>query len=155
MRAVVQRCASGSVRVRASGVTRDIARGAVVLVGIAADDDDDDVEFIVRKVFNTKLFDDVDGDKSWARSIVAIEGDVLFISQFTLHAELKGNKPSYHRAMGPTAARELYERFLTRARSEYKDKVGKIEDGEFGAMMDVHIVNDGPVTIVLDSKNRN
>jgi D-tyrosyl-tRNA(Tyr) deacylase len=113
------------------------------------------VEFIVRKVFNTKLFDDVDGDKSWARSIVAIEGDVLFISQFTLHAELKGNKPSYHRAMGPTAARELYERFLTRARSEYKDKVGKIEDGEFGAMMDVHIVNDGPVTIVLDSKNRN
>lgn len=153
MRAVVQRCSSGSVTVRASGATREIARGAVVLVGIEGNDDDDDVEFILRKVFNTKLFDD--GEKSWARSIVTIEGDVLFISQFTLHAELKGNKPSYHRAMGPTAARELYERFLTRARSEYKDKVGKIEDGEFGAMMDVHIVNDGPVTIVLDSKNRN
>lgn len=152
MRAVIQRCVEGAVTITETAETRTIGRGAVVLVGIAVDDTEEDAEFILRKVFNTKLWNNGD-DKAWASSISDGDLDVLFVSQFTLHAELKGNKPSFHRALPPAAARHAYEKLLNRARTEYK-RGGKIEDGQFGAMMEVRIVNDGPVTIVLDSRNR-
>lgn len=155
MRAVIQKCVRGSVTVTtpSSSVTRSIGRGAVVLVGIGHDDDAQDVEYVLRKTFNTKLWSSgEDGSKAWSRSIRDENLDVLFVSQFTLHAELKGNKPSFHRALPPSSAKAMYEAFLQKAREEYG---GVIEDGEFGAMMEVNIVNDGPVTIIVDSKNRN
>jgi D-tyrosyl-tRNA(Tyr) deacylase len=157
MRAVIQRVVSGGVTIAHTEVRRDIGRGAVVLVGVGADDGDDDIEYVVRKVFNTKLWERKDDDESrkpWSASVVDLGLDVLFVSQFTLHAELKGNKPSYHRASPPRLAKPMYEKFLRRAREEYSSRAGKIEDGEFGAMMEVHVVNDGPVTIIVDSKNR-
>ena len=156
MRAVIQKCVRGSVTVTtpSSSVTRSIGRGAVVLVGIGHDDDAQDVEYVLRKTFNTKLWSSSseDGSKAWSRSIRDENLDVLFVSQFTLHAELKGNKPSFHRALPPSSAKAMYESFLRKAREEYG---GVIEDGEFGATMEVNIVNDGPVTIIVDSKNRN
>ena len=159
MRAVIQKCVRGSVTVTPSSssgssasVTRSIGRGAVVLVGIGHDDDEQDVEYVLRKTFNTKLWSSEDGSKAWSRSIKDENLDILFVSQFTLHAELKGNKPSFHRALPPSSAKAMYESFLQKARNEYG---GVIEDGEFGAMMEVNIVNDGPVTIIVDSKNRN
>ncbi len=155
MRAVIQRVVSGGVTIARTKVRRDIDRGAVVLVGIGADDDDEDIDYVVRKVFNTKLWErDDETRKPWSASIADLGLDVLFVSQFTLHAELKGNKPSYHRAAPPLVAKPMYEKFVSRARDEYGARAGKIEDGEFGAMMEVHVVNDGPVTIIVDSKNR-
>lgn len=159
MRAVIQRVVSGGVTIAHTKVRRDIDRGAVVLVGVGADDGDDDIEYVVRKVFNTKLWErrDEDDEKSrkpWSASVVDLGLDVLFVSQFTLHAELKGNKPSYHRASPPQLAKPMYEKFLRRAREEYSSRAGKIEDGEFGAMMEVRVANDGPVTIIVDSKSR-
>jgi len=157
MRAVVQRVARGGVTVDGEDAARTIGRGLVVLVGIGVDDDDGDIEYIARKVYNTKLWPSADGAKQWARSAKECEYDVLFISQFTLHAELKGNKPSYHRAASPTTAEPLYDKFIEHVRSNYVsagEGKGKIECGKFGAMMDVDIHNDGPVTLILDSKNK-
>ena len=157
MRAVVQRVARGGVTVDGEDSARTIGRGLVVLVGIGVDDDDGDMEYIARKVFNTKLWPSEDGSKQWARSAKDCDFDVLFISQFTLHAELKGNKPSYHRAASPTTAEPLYDAFIEHTRANYLAAAGKgkIECGEFGAMMEVDIQNDGPVTLILDSKSKN
>jgi len=162
MRAVVQRVSRASVTMRARDedegeneppVTRVTGRGLVVLVCVEASDDDDDMAYIARKVFNTKLWPDASG-KPWCASAREREFDVLFVSQFTLCAELKGNKPSFHRSAAPERAKTSYDSFLAHARAEYAS-AGNIESGDFGAMMDVDIQNDGPVTLILDSKNRN
>ena len=149
MRAVIQRVTSASVTV--GGVTiSSIGRGLCVLVGIAREDTEKDAEQLCRKVLGMKLWDDAAGSKPWQRSVVTAGYEVLFVSQFTLHAAThKGHRPDFSRAMGPAEAKPFYDAFLGRARDAYRPEA--IKDGEFGASMLVDIANDGPVTITLDT----
>jgi D-tyrosyl-tRNA(Tyr) deacylase len=108
------------------------------------------VEFIVKKILNMKLFDSP--DKPWKLSVMDMQLDILCVSQFTLFANIKkGTKPDFSHAMKAQGSRELYEQFLAKMRDSYQPD--KIKDGEFGAMMQVEIINDGPVTIIIDSPN--
>jgi D-tyrosyl-tRNA(Tyr) deacylase len=148
MRAVVQRVSSADVRV-GERVTGAIDSGAVVLVGIAHDDSDAEVRWLADKVANLRIFNDEHGKMN--RSLLEISGEALVVSQFTLYGDArKGRRPSFvHAAQGPHAEK-LYEDVVTALRA-----LGiKCSTGEFGAMMDVSLVNDGPVTILLDS-NKN
>jgi D-tyrosyl-tRNA(Tyr) deacylase len=148
MRAVVQRVSSADVRV-GERVTGAIDSGAVVLVGIAHDDSDAEVRWLAEKVANLRIFNDELGKMN--RSLLDISGEALVVSQFTLYGDArKGRRPSFvHAAQGPHAEK-LYEDVVTALRA-----LGiKCSTGEFGAMMDVSLVNDGPVTILLDS-NKN
>lgn len=149
MRAVIQRCLSASVEVE-SEVVSSIGQGLVVLVGIAADDNEADMEYIARKCVDMRVFSDAESGKPWDKSCGDLNLPILFVSQFTLMGYLKGNRPDFHRAMAPTAARTAYEAFLAMARTKHS----QVFDGRFGAMMKVNIVNDGPFTITLDSKDR-
>ncbi|XP_065845053.1 D-aminoacyl-tRNA deacylase 1-like isoform X2 [Oscarella lobularis] len=137
MRAVVQRVTKASVE----------GKGLCVLVGISRNDTAQDVEYIVRKVLNLRVFDN--GDKRWSKSVTECGYEVLCVSQFTLQAVLKGNKPDFHLAMGSEESKPFYEEFLAKMRKSYEAE--KIKDGAFGAYMQVHIQNDGPVTIELES----
>ncbi|KAI0345090.1 hypothetical protein BDW22DRAFT_1426789 [Trametopsis cervina] len=149
MRAVVQRVASASVTVDGD-VISSIGRGLMVLVGIGTDDTPSDITIIANKILSLKVFSDDDG-AMWKRSVKDIEGDVLCVSQFTLFANTsKGNKPDFHRAMSTEASKQMYSAFLDRIRSSYKPD--KIQDGRFGAMMNVSLTNEGPVTFTLDSR---
>ena len=146
MRLVLQRALSGSVEVDGEVVGK-IGKGLVVLCGISEDDDDAAADWACRKLLNTRLWESDDG-KAWARSVGQAKLGVLLISQFTLHAQLKGNKPDFHRALGPDKARPFWESFVARVK---KAHAGPVETGIFGAKMAVSLVNDGPVTIILDS----
>lgn len=149
MRAVIQRVSSASVKV-AGRVTGAIDRGLLVLVGIAGDDTAGDIAWLAGKIANQKLFPDESGRMNL--SVAEAGGGVLVVSQFTLLASTrKGTKPSWHRAAGPEAAVPLYRAFL-RAMEAILGR--PVAEGEFGAMMDVGLVNDGPVTLVLDSRLR-
>lgn len=106
-------------------------------------------EWCARKLLGVRLFDSADGSKPWARSVAQANLDVLLISQFTLFATLKGNKPDFHRAMGPTTAKPFWEAFVQRVRKAHTS--GKVAEGTFGAKMAVRLCNDGPVTIELES----
>ncbi|KAK8776056.1 hypothetical protein V5799_030598 [Amblyomma americanum] len=123
-------------------------RGLCVLVGIHRDDTEDDIDYIVRKVLNLKLFDD-DGGKRWKQSTRDLQFEVLCVSQFTLYGTLKGNKPDFHLAMEGDRSKQFYERFLHKIRAEYREDL--VKDGEFGALMKVDIQNDGPVTLEIES----
>jgi len=149
MRAVVQRVKSASVTIE-NRVVGTIDRGLVVLLGIEMADTLDDLEWLAGKLTNQRLFSGDDGP--WTRSVIDIEGGILLVSQFTLHASTrKGTKPSWHRAAKPEQAIPLYEAMA----SKLRDLVGRpIATGQFGAMMDVALVNDGPVTLLIDSKTR-
>ncbi|KJH51494.1 D-tyrosyl-tRNA(Tyr) deacylase [Dictyocaulus viviparus] len=158
MRAVVQRVVRASVNV-AEEVVGSIGRGICVLVGISRDDNDDDIEYIVRKILNVRLFEA--DNKRWEKSVKDEQLEVLCVSQFTLHAYLKsnqyyhfyGNKLDFHNSMSPQDASVFYGRFMDKLRDSYLSE--KVKDGRFASMMNVEIVNDGPVTIILDSKIRN
>jgi len=149
MRIVVQRVRSSSVTI--SGEIRSaIGRGLLVLVGIEEADTPEDVSWLAAKVVNLRLFDDSEG----VMNLSALEtgSEIMIVSQFTLHASTKkGNRPSYIRAARPEKAIPLYEDFIARTEELLGRSVGK---GVFGAMMDIGLVNDGPVTIIIDSKNR-
>jgi D-tyrosyl-tRNA(Tyr) deacylase len=147
MRAVLQRVTSASVQIGEEPPTA-IERGLVVLLGVEAADTMEDVEWLATKVGGLRLFPD-DG---WNRSILEISGDILLVSQFTLHASTKkGTKPSWHRAAKPDAAIPLYEATVRRL----TELLGRpVATGRFGAMMKVALVNDGPVTVIIDSKAR-
>jgi D-aminoacyl-tRNA deacylase len=149
MRAVIQRVASASVQV-GSEPGSAIARGLLVLLGIEAADAAEDVEWLAAKIVGLRLFPDDTG--GWNRSVQEIEGGILLVSQFTLHASTKrGTKPSWHRAAKPEAAIPLYEAMIRR----FTELLGRaIATGQFGAMMQVALVNDGPVTVIIDSKAR-
>jgi D-tyrosyl-tRNA(Tyr) deacylase len=127
-----------------------IAGGLLVLVGVAADDMDDDIAWLAGKIVQQKLFADETGRMNL--SIMETGGSVLLVSQFTLLASTrKGKKPSWHRAAGPEAAMPLYETFVRKM----EELLGRpVATGQFGAMMEVALVNDGPVTLVLDSRLR-
>ena len=149
MRAVIQRVLQASVSVEGT-VTGAIDRGLLVLVGVAADDTDDDIAWLAGKIAGQKLFPDESGRMNL--SVTDIAGGVLVVSQFTLLASTrKGTKPSWHRAAAPDAAVPHYEEFV---RAMEKATGCPVATGTFGAMMEVSLVNDGPVTLVLDSRLR-
>ncbi|XP_025103869.1 D-aminoacyl-tRNA deacylase-like [Pomacea canaliculata] len=146
MKAIIQRVMQAKVTV-GDEVVSSIGRGLCVLIGISRYDTPKEAEYIVRKILNFRLFDDDQG-KRWAKSVQDKNFEVLCISQFTLCFTMKGNKPDYHEAMGPEQSQEFYNNILDQLRAAYKPE--KIKDGQFGAYMQVHIQNDGPVTIPLE-----
>ncbi|PKP47275.1 MAG: D-tyrosyl-tRNA(Tyr) deacylase [Bacteroidetes bacterium HGW-Bacteroidetes-1] len=149
MRVVIQRVSSTSVHIsdQAKGI---IGKGMLVLLGIEEADTQEDIEWLCGKLARLRIFPDENGVMNL--DIIAAEGDFLVVSQFTLHASTKkGNRPSYIRAARPETAIPLYENFIQKLKSE---SVRDVQTGEFGAMMQVGLVNDGPVTIIIDSKNR-
>ena len=146
MRAVVQRVKRAEVRVDGSLVGR-IEGGLVVLVGISKEDTAEAGQYLAKKVVHLRVFRDSEGRMN--RSVVEGGGDILCVSQFTLYGDCrKGRRPGYDRAAPPEAARELYERFVETLRGFGV----RVETGRFQAMMDVELVNDGPVTLLLDSE---
>ena len=148
MKVVVQRSLDSSVLVN-NRITGSIDKGLVILVGFTDGDTIDDINYIVKKVVGLRIFDDENGVMNL--SIKDINGSILSISQFTLYADTtKGNRPSYINAMKGENAIKLYEEF----NKKLKENDINIQTGIFGAEMDVHIRNDGPVTIILDSKVR-
>ena len=149
MRTVIQRVTSASVSISGE-VKSGIGKGLLVLLGIEDADNSEDIEWLCGKISRLRIFDDKDGVMNL--SVVEAEGDILLISQFTLHASTKkGNRPSYIHAAKPDIAIPLYEKFIAGLEQETGRKVST---GEFGADMMVSLVNDGPVTIIIDSKNR-
>ncbi len=149
MRAVIQRVRYGSVAISEKTVGR-INRGLLVFLGIEDRDGAEDVMWLSRKIVNLRVFDDEEGVMN--RSLKDCEGELLLISQFTLHASTKkGNRPSYIRAAKPTVATPLYQKMV----GQLSCDLGKpIQTGIFGADMKVELLNDGPVTIVMDTKNK-
>ncbi|KZV65919.1 hypothetical protein PENSPDRAFT_744889 [Peniophora sp. CONT] len=149
MRAVVQRVLSASVAVDNETISQ-ISRGLMVLVGIGIDDTTADMDILVKKILTLRVFDDANGNM-WKSSVKDIAGEVLCVSQFTLFANTsKGNKPDFHKAMGSAQSRDMYATFLQKMKDQYSQD--KIQDGKFGAMMNVSLTNEGPVTFTLDSR---
>ncbi|KAM3622937.1 uncharacterized protein V6R79_005059 [Siganus canaliculatus] len=147
MRAIIQRVTTASVTVGEEQVS-SIGRGLCVLLGISTDDTQRDADYIVRKILNLRLFDDENG-RAWSKSVMDRDFEVLCVSQFTLQCILKGNKPDFHTAMPAELSQPFYNSILENLRTTYKPEL--IKDGKFGAYMQVHIQNDGPVTIELNS----
>ncbi len=149
MRTLIQRVTKASVIIN-NKEERKIENGLVVLLGIENEDNSYDIEFLCKKIANLRIFDDENGVMNL--SVKDIEGDIMVVSQFTLHASTKkGNRPSYIIAAKPDVAIPLYIEFIEKMIHE----LGKtIKTGEFGADMQVSLVNDGPVTIWIDSKNK-
>ena len=149
MRVAIQRVSEASVTINYS-ITSSIAKGLLVLVGIEDADTEEDIIWLSNKIVNLRIFDDE--NKIPNISVKDIEGDILVVSQFTLHASTKkGNRPSYIKASKAEIAIPLYEKFVVQLS---KDLDKKVNTGEFGADMKVALINDGPVTIWIDSKNR-
>lgn len=149
MVAVIQRVSESSVTIDGQ-VKGKIGLGLMVLLGIEEADNQEDIDWLSKKIVNLRIFPDDQGVMN--RSVLEAAGDILLISQFTLHASTrKGNRPSYIKAAKPDIAIPLYEQFIKALKSD----LGKIiQTGEFGADMKVHLVNDGPVTIIIDTKNK-
>ncbi|XP_070341621.1 D-aminoacyl-tRNA deacylase 1 isoform X1 [Equus asinus] len=147
MKAVVQRVTRASVTVGGEQISA-IGRGICVLLGISLEDTQKELEHMVRKILNLRVFEDESG-KHWSKSVMDKQYEVLCISQFTLQCVLKGNKPDFHLAMPTEQAEGFYNSFLEQLRKNYRPEL--IKDGKFGAYMQVHIQNDGPVTIELES----
>ena len=149
MRAVIQRVSRASVRI--SGIKKsEIGSGLLVLLGIEDADTETDTDWLVSKIVQLRIFNDSDGVMNL--SVADTGGSIMVISQFTLHAKTKkGNRPSYIKAAHPEKAIPLYNSFIMKI-SELQRK--EVATGEFGAMMQVELVNDGPVTIIIDTKER-
>ncbi|XP_037667317.1 D-aminoacyl-tRNA deacylase 1 isoform X1 [Choloepus didactylus] len=147
MKAVVQRVTRASVTVGGEQISA-IGRGICVLLGISLEDTQKELEHMVRKILNLRVFEDENG-KHWSKSVMDKQYEVLCISQFTLQCVLKGNKPDFHLAMPTDQAEGFYNGFLEQLRKMYRPEL--VKDGKFGAYMQVHIQNDGPVTIELES----
>ncbi len=148
MRAVIQRVTRAKVTVN-NQTTGEIGHGLVVLLGVARDDSEADVEYLVAKITALRIFDDNEGAMN--RSVQELGGGLLIVSQFTLYGDVRrGLRPSWIAAAPPEFAKPLYEHFLKRAR----EAVACVEAGKFGGDMQVELVNDGPVTILLDSRKQ-
>lgn len=149
MRVVIQRVSQASVTIE-NKVNAEIGLGFLILLGIEEEDSQDDIDWLCGKVSRLRIFNDENGVMN--RSLLEVEGDAIVVSQFTLHASTKkGNRPSYIKAAKPETAIPLYEKFVQQLEKELGRKVGT---GEFGADMKVQLINDGPVTILIDSKNK-
>lgn len=148
MRVIIQRVSQASVTIDQK-VKASIGKGFMILVGIGEDDDKNDIEYLVKKIVNLRVFDDSQGVMNL--SIQDIDGEILLISQFTLMATTKkGNRPSYIKAAKPEISIPLYNQLIEAIEGATGKKIGT---GEFGADMKVSLINDGPVTICIDSKN--
>lgn len=149
MRVLIQRVTKASVNIN-EAEERSIGEGLLIFLGIEEADNEDDIDYLIRKIVNLRIFDDENGIMN--KSILDIEGELLLISQFTLHATTKkGNRPSYIRAAKPEIAIPRYVEFI----EQLIHALGKpIKTGEFGADMQVSLINNGPVTIWIDSKNK-
>uniref|UniRef100_A0A8I6X4T6 D-aminoacyl-tRNA deacylase n=2 Tax=Hordeum vulgare subsp. vulgare TaxID=112509 RepID=A0A8I6X4T6_HORVV len=148
MRAVVQRVLSASVEVEGKVVSA-IGPGLLVLVGVHEADTSSDADYICRKVLNMRLFTNEKTGKAWDQSVMQRNFEILLVSQFTLYGILKGNKPDFHVAMPPAKAKPFYASLVEKFQKSYK--ADSVKDGIFGAMMKVSLVNDGPVTMQVDS----
>ena len=149
MKAVIQRVSDARVEINQE-IVGQINHGYLILLGIHEEDDSEDVDWLVRKISQVRLFSDSEGKMNL--DIQEVNGEVLVVSQFTLHAKYKkGNRPSYIKAAHPDHAIPLYEDF----KMKLGQTLGKsVESGEFGAMMQVSLTNDGPVTLIIDTKNK-
>ncbi|WP_421807897.1 D-aminoacyl-tRNA deacylase [Flagellimonas sp.] len=149
MRAVLQRVSKASVTVGGQ-VVSSIGDGLLVLLGIEDADGQEDVEWLAHKMVNLRIFNDANNVMN--RSVVDVDGEIIVVSQFTLHAQTKkGNRPSYIKSAKPEVAIPMYERFVAVLEQKLGKKVGT---GIFGADMKVELLNDGPVTIIIDTKNK-
>ncbi|HPT21847.1 MAG TPA: D-aminoacyl-tRNA deacylase [Bacteroidales bacterium] len=149
MRTVIQRVSRASVAI-GTRIKSKIGNGLLVLVGIEDSDDDSDIEWLCNKIVQLRIFND--NNEVMNLSVQDIDGEILAISQFTLHAKTKkGNRPSYIRAAHPDVAIPLYNKFVSRLSALLGKEVGT---GEFGAMMQIDLINDGPVTIIIDTKQK-
>ena len=150
MIAIIQRVSEASVKIN-NQIKGEIGVGFMVLLGITHTDTQEDVEWLAKKIVGMRIFSDEEGRMNL--DLETVDGNILLISQFTLHASTKkGNRPSFIEAARPEIAIPLYEKMI----AQLENLLGKpIQKGEFGADMKVSLVNDGPVTIILDSKNRN
>ncbi|MDR6302099.1 D-aminoacyl-tRNA deacylase [Mesonia maritima] len=149
MRVIIQRVSKAEVKISAQ-TSGKINKGLLVLIGIEPEDSSEDISYLCRKITTMRIFSDENGAMNL--SLKDIDGEALLISQFTLHANTKkGNRPSFIRAAKPETAIPLYENFIQEFEN-YLEK--KVQTGEFGADMQVSLINDGPVTIFMDSKER-
>lgn len=149
MKAVIQRVSKSSVTIEGERVA-EINSGLLVLLGIINDDTQEDISWLSRKIANLRIFGDENGVMN--KSILETNGDAIVVSQFTLHASTKkGNRPSYIKAAKPDVAIPLYESFV----KQFEQELGReVQTGEFGADMKVELINDGPVTIIIDTKQK-
>ena len=147
MRAIVQRVSRAEVRI-AGRTAGQIGRGYLILLGVGRDDNTADADFLLDRITGLRVFADPAGKMNLA--LESVGGELLVISQFTLYADTRQRRPSFSAAAPPDEARRLYDYFLSRAR----DRGVRVESGEFGAHMEIELVNDGPVTIILDSRER-
>ncbi|XP_044521550.1 D-aminoacyl-tRNA deacylase 1-like [Gracilinanus agilis] len=147
MKAIIQRVSQASITVGKEQIS-SIGRGICVLLGISKEDTHKELEYMVQKILNLWIFEDESG-KHWSKSVMDKQYEVLCVSQFTLHCNLKGNKPDYHMAMPTEQEGTFYKNFLEQLRKAYKPEL--VKDGKFGAYMQVRIQNDGPVTIELET----
>ncbi len=149
MRVVIQRVKQASVSVQGVKIS-EIQKGLLILLGVETQDTQQDIDWLVAKVAKLRIFEDLDGAMNV--SLQDLQADVIVVSQFTLHASTKkGNRPSFIKAARPEVAIPLYQGFIDGLEKQL-DK--KVQTGQFGAMMDVALVNDGPVTITIDTKNK-
>jgi len=149
MRIILQRVKEASVTIEEK-INAQIGQGLLLLIGIEKEDLQEDINWLCKKVLDLRIFSDDEGKMN--RSVRDIEGDIIVVSQFTLHANVKkGTRPSFIKAARPEIAIPLYENFIQTVENSLGKKIGT---GKFGADMKVALINDGPVTIILDSKNR-
>ena len=148
MRAVIQKVKKASVTVEGK-IVGQIEKGLLVLLGVSNEDSEKDADYLVEKIINLRIFED--SEEKMNLSLLDILGELLVVSQFTLYGDTrKGRRPSFIEAAPPIKANELYGYFV----SECQKKVSKVETGKFQAMMDVELINDGPVTILIDSTKK-
>jgi D-aminoacyl-tRNA deacylase len=149
MRIVLQRVIDASVRIEGE-IKGEIGIGLLVLLGIETEDTSEDIDWLLGKILQMRIFSDTEGKMN--ESLMDVNGELLIISQFTLHASTKkGNRPGFTKAARPEIAIPLYEEFIAKSKRQLPEKV---KTGIFGADMKVRLTNDGPVTIVIDSKNK-
>lgn len=149
MKVVIQRVLKASVIIESKQVA-SIGNGLLILLGIVNEDDEKDISWLSNKIVNLRIFSDEEGVMN--KSLLDKDGNIIVVSQFTLHASTKkGNRPSYIKAAKPDVAIPLYERFV----EQLEEDLGKnVQTGQFGADMKVELINDGPVTVIIDSKNK-
>ena len=148
MRIVLQRVSRAKVSVDGK-IVGEIGKGILVLLGVSTEDSEKDAQYLVDKIINLRIFEDADDKMNL--SLLDVKGELLVVSQFTLYGDVrKGRRPSFINAAPPETANKLYEFFVTESRKQ----IEKVETGQFQAMMDVELVNDGPVTILIDSNKQ-
>jgi len=149
MKAVIQRVSKATVTIEGKEIA-SIANGLLILLGIVNEDNQEDINWLSRKIVNLRIFGDEDGAMN--KSLLDVQGNAIIVSQFTLHANTKkGNRPGFINAAKPDVAIPLYEAFIKQFETDLGKPVGT---GEFGADMKVELLNDGPVTIIIDTKNK-